>query len=50
MRALEDKKPKIKYRKGTSPLMYALSALPGRVVDWGYRTVLKLPLGGKKHA
>lgn len=50
VRALEDKKPKIKYRKGTSPLMYALSALPGRVVDWGYRTVLKLPLGGKKHA
>jgi NAD(P)-dependent dehydrogenase (short-subunit alcohol dehydrogenase family) len=45
IRALEDKRPKIKYRKGSGFLMYLMSALPDRLVDWGYRTVLKLPWG-----
>ena len=43
-KALEDKHPRLQYRKGAGFLMYLLSALPGRLVDWGYRTVLKLPL------
>ena len=43
-RALEDKRPRLKYRKGAGFLMYLMSALPGGLVDWGYRTVLKLPL------
>ena len=43
-KALEDKHPRLQYRKGAGFLMYLLSALPGRLVDWGYRTGLKLPL------
>ncbi len=45
IRALEDKRPRLKYRKGTGFLMYLMSVLPSRLLDWGYRTVLKLPWG-----
>jgi NAD(P)-dependent dehydrogenase (short-subunit alcohol dehydrogenase family) len=48
IRALEDKRPRIKYRKGTGFLMYLMSILPSALVDWGYRTVLKLPFGNNK--
>lgn len=48
VRALEDKRPRIKYRKGTGFLMYLMSALPSSLVDWGYRMVLKMPWGGNK--
>ena len=43
IRALEDKRPRLKYRKGSGFLMYLISVLPSRLLDWGYRTVLKLP-------
>ncbi|HHU03154.1 MAG TPA: SDR family NAD(P)-dependent oxidoreductase [Christensenellaceae bacterium] len=45
IRALEDKRPRLKYRKGTGFLMYLMSVLPSNLVDWCYRTVLKLPFG-----
>ncbi|HHX20081.1 MAG TPA: SDR family NAD(P)-dependent oxidoreductase [Clostridiaceae bacterium] len=45
VRALEDKRPRLKYRKGTGFLMWLMSALPDRLLDWGYRMVLKVPWG-----
>ena len=45
IRALEDKRPRLKYRKGTGFLMYLMSVLPSGLLDWGYLAVLKLPWG-----
>lgn len=42
IKALEDKKPRIKYRKGAGFLMHLMSVLPAPMVDWGYRAVLHL--------
>ncbi len=49
IKALEDKHPRLKYRKGTGFLMYLMSVLPSRLVDWGYRTLLKYPWGKHEH-
>lgn len=48
IRALEAKRPRLKYRKGTGFLMYLMSVLPSGLLDWGYRTALKLPWGNKE--
>ncbi len=45
IKALEAKRPRLKYRKGAGFLMYLMSILPDCLVDWGYRTALKLPWG-----
>ncbi|MGI6699099.1 MAG: SDR family NAD(P)-dependent oxidoreductase [Christensenellales bacterium] len=47
VKALEDKRPRHKYCKGTGFLMYLMSAMPSPLVDWGYRMALKLPIGKK---
>lgn len=49
IKALEAKRPRLKYRKGSGFLMYLMSALPGRLLDWGYRTALKLPWGNNAY-